>query len=202
MDAVCPREVQDALERARGEPVDVYINSPGGDVFSASEIYAALVAYTGSVQIHGVGQVASAASVILCAGQSDITPTGMVMIHNVSGGARGDYHTMDKASELLQKANRAVVAAYVRKTGKPENEVLAMMDRETWMTAAEAVELGLVDSIAQGGVQLTASAGGMLPRETIEKLRNTVLRPPKNRADLLFAKAALKLLKMKRSIDV
>lgn len=171
LDGVSPRAVQDKLAAANGQTVDVYINSPGGSVFAGSEIYAALRAHAGGVRIHVVGEASSAASVIMCAGPCDIAPTGMVMVHNVSGGAQGDYHDMDNASEMLREANRAIAAAYVEKTGKPEAEVLAMMDKETWLSAARAVEYGLVDSISQpAAAPLVASAVNLLSRETIEKI--------------------------------
>lgn len=173
MDAVAPREVLTALDRAPNERADVYINSPGGSVFAGGEIYDALRAHPGGVQIHVTGHAASAASMIMCAGPCDISPTALVMIHNVSGGAQGDYHTMDATSETLKKANQAVAAAYRHKTGKSEEELLALMDKETWMTAQEAIEAGFADSLTESArpLPLTASLSGMLPQAVIDKLR-------------------------------
>lgn len=199
MEAVCPRDVLEKMPPTSGERLDVYINSPGGDVFAGSEIYEALRAYKGPVKIHVI-HAASAASMIMCAAWSEITPTGMVMIHNTSCYAWGDYHDMDKASEFLQKANKAVAAAYVAKTGKPEKEILAMMDRETWLTAAQAVEYGLVDAISSSQVSLAAGIG-MLPRETIDKIKNSMRRPPEKAGafslEQLKAQAQLDYLKIK-----
>ena len=200
IDAVCPRDVLSGIEKADGEPLDVYINSEGGDVFAGSEIYSALREYGGVVTIHVVGFAASAASVIMCARDCDITPTGLVMIHNVSGGARGDYHVMDKESDILQTANDALSEAYCLKTGKSKSEILKLMDNEAWLTAKEAVEFGLVDRVT--GLQLTAAGscfssksmtsinGGVLPsqvyfssksipRATIEKMKN-LIKPPES----------------------
>ena len=162
MDAVAPREVLTALDRAPNERADVYINSPGGSVFAGSEIYDALRAHPGGVQIHVTGHAASAASMIMCAGPCDISPTALVMIHNVSGGAQGDYHEMDATSETLKKANQAVAAAYRHKTGKSEKELLALMDKETWMTAQEAIEAGFADRPDR--VRTTAAADGIVFR--------------------------------------
>lgn len=148
INATCPADVKDALATANGENIDIYINSPGGEIFAASEIYSELRAYKGNVKIHIVGIAASAASVIACAAKSDISPTGMMMIHNVSSYASGDYRVMDHTSELLVKANRAVCAAYTNKTGRPEDEMLELMNKESWLTAQEVVEMGLVDEIA------------------------------------------------------
>ena len=197
MDATCPRDVQAVLDQAAGEPLEVHINSPGGDIFSGSEIYEALRSYQGAVNLHIVGVAASAASVIACAGRSDIAPTGMVMIHNVSTGTKGDYHAMDHSSEVLQKANRAIAAAYTAKTGKPEAEVLGMMDRETWLTAQEAVEAGLVDAISQGSSRLVASGPGSLPLEVIAKLKGSIRNPFQQRTECDRVQASINLLKLK-----
>lgn len=83
IEATSPKKISDALREAGGEDVEIHINSPGGDVFAGSEIYTALRAYSGKVKIKIVGIAASAASVIAQAGKSEISPTGMFMIHNV-----------------------------------------------------------------------------------------------------------------------
>lgn len=200
-EATCPKDVTSAIEKANGDKLDVYINSGGGSIFAGSEIYAALQEYGGQVQIHVVGLAASAASVIACAAQSDITPTAMLMVHNVSGGAEGDYHDMDKTSEILQKANETIAAAYVAKSGMTEADALAMMDKETWLSAKDAVEKGLIDKIAEPkNLQLVAAFNSpLLPQSAIEKIRNTVKRPLENEADIFMCKTAqakLKLIKL------
>lgn len=201
MDAVCPRDVLTKIPQDEKEPIDVYINSGGGEITSGSEIYAALREYRGIVNIHVVGMAASAASVIACAGKSDITPTALFMYHNVSGGAHGDYHELEKGADRLKNANRSIAAAYMEKTGMSENELLAQMDAETWITAADAVRLGFIDEIAKNqnqNARLTASTGsGLLPQETINKIRNQFAnsRPDKD-ADFLYAKAELDLIKL------
>lgn len=179
MSCCSPKKVNKALSEAAGTEVDVYINSTGGSIFAGSEIYSALRGYKGKVMIHVVGTAASAASVIACAGESDISPTAMVMVHNVSsGGAAGDYHVKDKESEILRKANEAIAAAYIEKTGMKKEDALAMMDRETWMTAEDAVKVGLIDRIAEpAAMNMVAAAGNVLPAEAIEKLRNTLKSP-------------------------
>lgn len=172
MDCTCPKQVTDALTQAKGGKVDVYINSGGGDIFAGTEIYGALEAYPGEVLIHVVGSACSAASVIACAGKSDIVRTGMFMYHNVSGGARGDYRAMDKCSDILKAANKAMCAAYVHKTGKSEDELLKDMDAETWLTAEQAVEKGFIDKIAENqNLKLTASFGNVIPQSVVDKIR-------------------------------
>ena len=162
------------LSREKNEPADVYINSPGGDLTSGVEIYEELRQY-GNVNIH-VMQACSAASVIMCAGRSEISPAGMVMIHNVSGQFGGDHNDMRHAENVLKTADRAVASAYEAKTGKPVSEWLTKMNAETWLSASEAVELGLIDRIsdANGGniPALAAAASGLLPVQVTEAMRN------------------------------
>lgn len=195
-DATCPRDVLKAIEAANGERLDVYINSGGGDISAGSEIYAALQAYTGQVAIHVVGYACSAASVIACAGHSDMVRTGLFMYHNVSGGFRGDHNAMTKGAEILQVADRAIAAAYRAKTGKTEKELLDAMDAETWMTAEDAVKMGFIDEIAENqNLKLSASAAGSLPAGVVDKVRNLIKAPPTNEAEAL--KIRYQILNMK-----
>ena len=174
MDFAAPKNVQKSLDEANGEPVDVYIDSGGGDIFAGSAIYSALRSYPGKVNIHVVGLAASAASVIACAAESDIAPTAMIMVHNVSTRASGDYHAMDKSSETLQKANRAIASAYVEKTGMSEDEALRLMDCETWLTANEAVEKGLIDKISENKTVLVAGLTTIPSIEAVNKLKSMI----------------------------
>ncbi len=203
MDSTCPKDVQNAIDKANGEPLEVFINSGGGDIFAGSEIYSALRSYKGVVNIHVVGFAGSAASVIACAGKSDATPTAMVMVHNVSGGANGDYHSMDHSSEVLQTANKSIAAAYVTKTGMSEKDALAMMDKETWLTAQQAVEKGLIDKIAESqNLKLVAAYQSLvIPQSVIEKVRNSVKEPLLNEADFLCRKAQTKLNLLKLEVS-
>lgn len=206
MESTSPKDVNTALDKANGQSVDVWINSGGGDIFAGSEIYTALKSYKGSVSIHVVGLAASAASVIAMAGKSDISPTAMIMVHNVSSMAGGDYHDMDKMSETLQQANIAIAGAYIAKTGMEEQDALDMMDKETWLTAQQAVDKGLIDSIMFESIQLVASYNsGVLPKSVVDKIRNTVRNPlnseseqVQNNTDIFMqqAKAKLKLLNL------
>lgn len=201
MDSTCPNDIQKAIDQANGEPLEVYINSGGGDIFAGSDIYATLRSYKGRVNIHVVGVAASAASVIACAGISDMSPTAMMMVHNVSTIAQGDYRVMDKKSDILQTANKAMAAAYIAKTNMSEKEALAMMDEETWLTAQQAVDKGLIDKIAESqNLKLVAAyQTPVLPQAVIDKVRNTVKNPLKDEAGIFLrekAQAKLNLLKL------
>lgn len=179
MDAVAPKVVRKALLEANGEPVEVLINSNGGDVFSGSEIFTILREYSGTVKIKIQSFAASAAAVIAMAGESEMSPVAQLMIHNVSGGARGDHRDMEHAAEVLANANKALANAFTSKTGKTEQEILALMAKETWFTAEQAVKEGFVDRIMfaetpaiEKPLQLAASHGsGLLPENVLAQVR-------------------------------
>lgn len=168
-----PQNIRQAIAEANGTPLDVEISTCyGGDVFSGSTIYSVLRSYAGGVHIHITGLAASAASVIAMAGPSDMSPTAQLMVHRVSSSAQGNYHAMDTSSASLQEADKSIAAAYVAKSGMAEKDALKLMDNETWITAAHAVELGLVDQISDAAPQLVNAAYGLpLPRAVIEKTR-------------------------------
>ena len=194
--ATCPKIVNDAIDKASGEDLEVIINSGGGSVFAASEIYTALKSYMGNVTVKIVGMAASAASVIAMAGKKVMmTPTGQMMIHNVTTYAEGDYRDMEHTADILKTANDTIANAYRLKSGKTQEELLALMDDETWMDAKKAKELGLIDEIMFEDVQLAASAGysGLLPPEVINTVRNKL----QGEKALKAAHAKLNFLKLK-----
>lgn len=177
--STCPKIVRDLLSSANGEPVTVTVNSGGGDVTSGQEIYTILREYAGSVLIRIQSMAASAAAVISMARESEISPVAQLMIHNVSARAEGDYRDMEHAAEVLRSSNKALAAAFAAKTGKAEAEILGLMDRETWLTAEQAVANGFVDRVMSDKsgqkdpkLQLAASFGpGLLPEKTLAYAR-------------------------------
>ena len=193
IEATSPKDVTAVLDRAGGQPVEVEINSGGGDIFAGSEIYTALRTYKGEVNVYIVGLAASAASVIAMAGKSQMSPTAMMMVHNVSSYAEGDYRDMGHQSEVLQKANKTIAAAYVAKSGMSEKDALSLMDSETWLTAQQAVDKKLVDKVMfSDQSRMAAAYNGLLPQSVIDKAREQLTG---TEAETL--KAKLNLLKVK-----
>ncbi|WP_035356291.1 head maturation protease, ClpP-related [Acetobacterium malicum] len=139
-------DIRNKIRSANGDVLEVSVNSPGGDIFVASEIYTALKNYN-NVKIKVTGLAASAASVIAMAGYCEMSPTAQMMVHNVWTFQSGDYRDMDSASESLKKANRSIANAYCVKSGMAMDAALKMMDDTTWMTAQDAKALGLVDKV-------------------------------------------------------
>lgn len=180
--ATSPSKVSRVVENAirnNVKELNVVINSGGGSVFSASEIYTELKKFAGNVKVEIVGVAASAASVIAMAGTHiAMAPTGQLMIHNAMNSAEGDYRVMNHNSDFLQKVNRSIMNAYISKTGKTVDELKQLMDAETWMTAQEAKEAGFIDEImfesevgAVASMNIPELSGGMLPEEVINRMR-------------------------------
>lgn len=147
-DSTCPNDIKNALAtKPENEKLTVLVNSGGGSVMAGQEIYS-LLSGRNDVEIKVQSLAGSAASVIAMANRCEISPVAMIMIHNVSmRGASGDYHDMQKNAEILRQMNAALASAYIAKTGRSQEEILKLMDRETWLTANQALEMGFVDGI-------------------------------------------------------
>lgn len=128
------------------EPLEVIINSGGGDVYTGSEIYSMLREHQGHVTVKIVGVCASAASMVAMAGDTiEMSPTGLLMIHNAMGWTFGNTQEHEKQIKSLEQANDSIAKAYQRKTGLPLNEIRQMMKEETWFSCDKAIEFGFVD---------------------------------------------------------
>lgn len=175
-----PADVNELIEEAEGgEELEVIINSPGGDVFSGSEIYTALMDYAGPVTSKIVGVAASAASVVAMAGGiTKISPTAEIMIHNVREIAEGDYKQFEHEAEVLKDYNKTIANAYILKTDMERDDLLDLMDKTTWLTPQKAKENGFVDEIMfDEGNKLAASMKTgqfLLSPNVIEKVRNVL----------------------------
>jgi ATP-dependent Clp protease protease subunit len=146
-DEVTPAAFRSELLSGAG-PVTVWINSPGGCVFAAAQIYNMLMEYNGPVTVKIDGIAASAASVIAMAGgEVHMSPVSMLMIHNPATVAVGDSEEMLRAKALLDEVKESIINAYELKTGLSRAKLSHFMDNETWMNANKAVELGFADKI-------------------------------------------------------
>ena len=177
MDATSPNDVTKQITDANGEDLEVEINSGGGDVYAGSEIYTVLKDYKGNVVVKIVGIAASAASVIAMAGNKVmISPPAQIMIHNVSSAVRGDYRELEHKAAFLKNYNVSIANAYMLKTGIRQDELLKLMNKETWLNAQQALEYGFADEIMfDDNNQLVASINSfVLPPEVINKMRNLI----------------------------
>ena len=146
-DEVTPKAFREELEADSGD-ITVWINSPGGNVFAAAEIYTMLRDYQGAVTVKIDAIAASAASVIAMAGNKVLmSPVAMLMIHDPSTIAMGNARDMEKAISTLNEVKESIINAYAFKTGLTHSRIAKLMENETWMNAKKAVELGFADEI-------------------------------------------------------
>ena len=138
--------LQDIELPPSSEPVEVIINSGGGDVFTGSEIYSRLKDHKGQVIVKIVGVCASIASVIAMAGDTvEMSPTGLFMIHNAMTWTYGNTQEHRKQIEALEVINDSIALAYQNKTGLPMDTIRKLMEEETWFSCDRALEYGFVD---------------------------------------------------------
>ena len=157
-DEVTPETFRAELEAVPGD-VDVWINSPGGDVFAAVQIYNMLMEHKGHVTVKIDALAASAASVIAMAGTDVfVTPGSMMMIHNPATIAFGDHNDMQQAINILDEVKESIINAYQIKTGLSRAKLAKLMEDETWMNARRAVELGFADKILYADADAKDSA--------------------------------------------
>ena len=146
-DEITPQMFRDELYAEEGD-ITLWINSPGGNVFAAAEIYTMIRDYPGSVTVRIASIAASAASVVAMAGNLvQMSPTALLMLHDPSTIAMGNARDMEKAITTLHEVKESIINAYVAKTGLSRNRVSKLMSDETWLNAKKAVELGFADEI-------------------------------------------------------
>ena len=146
-DEVTPALFRDELAKVSGN-LTVWLNSPGGDVFAASQIYSMLKNHKGKVTVKIDGIAASAASVVAMAGDETlIAPTALMMIHDPSTCAMGNKADMEKAIILLDEVKESIINAYETKSHLSRNKIAKLMSDETWLNAKKAHEMGFVDGI-------------------------------------------------------
>ena len=165
-DEITPQMFREDLEAEEGD-LTVWINSPGGSVFAAAEIYTMLKNYKDAVTVRIASIAASAASVIAMAGDKvQMSPTGLLMIHDPSTIAMGNAKDMEKAIDTLNEVKESIINAYAAKSGMRRNKIAEMMSNETWMNAKKALEYGFCDEILFEEKEENAQKD---PEETVEE---------------------------------
>lgn len=143
--------VQKILDELNGKPLDIHINSYGGEVFEGFAVYNMLKDYAGHKTVYIDGIAASIASVIAMAGDQVImNKASMMMIHNASGSCWGNAMEMEKVVSALKQIDEVIKDVYLARGLKIGKVTLTkLMEDETYMTAQEAVEYGFADSIME-----------------------------------------------------
>lgn len=149
-DVVTSQFVKDLRKYPEAKRINVYINSPGGDVFAAAAINNQLKAHEAEVHSYIDGLGASAAvGLAMGADVVHMSRSALIMIHNPATRVEGEVKDLEKGVEVLQKVKTTIINIYQEKTGLPEDRLAALMDEESWLTADEALSLGFIDKIAE-----------------------------------------------------
>jgi ATP-dependent protease ClpP protease subunit len=155
---ISPKQFIAALSQTTG-PVLMRINSPGGSVFGAQAMVAAMRAHSAPITAQIDSLAASAASVIAaeCA-ECVMAPGAMLMIHKAWGMTIGNSDDHTQVAGLLDKIDGQIAATYARRAGDDDKEkYMAMMAAETWFDAEEAVAAGFADRLVEGNMQRPAA---------------------------------------------
>jgi ATP-dependent Clp protease, protease subunit len=154
------------------------INSPGGDVFEATAIAAAISQHTGKTIAHIDGLAASAATTVASAADEvEISDGGFYMIHNAWTLAMGDKTALRDAAGLLEKVDGSIVGTYARKTGATAEKIVQWMDAETWFTAQEAVDNGFADRLASPAQKAENASAKAFNLAAYDKTPKALLEP-------------------------
>ena len=196
-DEITPQMFRDELNAGEGD-VTVWINSPGGNVFAAAEIYTMLKDYKGSITVKIDAIAASAASVVAMAGDVvQMSPVAMLMIHDPSTVAMGNTKDMEKAIEVLNEVKESIINAYASKSGLSHARIANLMSNETWMNAKKAVELGFADEVLFEAKQKASDEPEQTPDE--EPGEGKEKRPlQKDAAGHLFSSRQMDLIVLNR----
>lgn len=196
-DEITPQMFRDELNAGEGD-VTVWINSPGGNVFAAAEIYTMLKDYKGSITVKIDAIAASAASVVAMAGDVvQMSPVAMLMIHDPSTVAMGNTKDMEKAIEVLNEVKESIINAYASKSGLSHARIANLMSNETWMNAKKAVELGFADEVLFEAKQKASEESEQTPDE--EPGEGEEKRPiQKDAAGHLFSSRQMDLIVLNR----
>ena len=135
-----------------GKDISFYINSPGGVVSAGLAIYDTMQYVRSPVSTVCIGQAASMGSLLLCAGAKDkryALPNARIMVHQPSGGAQGQAADIEIQAREILALRRRLNDIYVRHTGQSLDVIERKLERDSFMSAEEAREFGLVDTVVE-----------------------------------------------------
>ncbi|WP_416046685.1 head maturation protease, ClpP-related [Cupriavidus basilensis] len=147
------------LASITADTIHLRVNSPGGDVFAARAMEAALRGHSAKIIAHVDGLAASAASfLIMAADEIEISDGGFVMIHKAWTALWGNANDLRSEADLLDKIDATLVSTYAQRTGQSAEDIAAWMDAETWLSADEAIAKGFADRKAEVAAKTSAQA--------------------------------------------
>lgn len=159
-DEVTPAQFQkDLAALGQIEQLDVFVNSPGGDVFAGITIYNILKRHEANITVHVDGLAASAASVVVMAGNKIIMPkAATLMIHNAWSGCWGNKATMRALADELERLDGQLAGIYASRTGNDAALIAGWMNAERWMSGDEAFADGFADEVEENKQAIAACA--------------------------------------------
>ena len=169
-DEVTPQQFKDDLN-ALGDidTLNVYINSPGGDVFAGQAIFSILKRHKASVNVFIDGLAASIASVIAMAGDTIVIPrNAMMMVHNPWTVAVGNAAELRESADRLDKVGESVIEAYLSKATLDKKKLVELLDAETWLSAEDCLEYGFADEIEE-----TKQVAACIDKDILGRYKNT-----------------------------
>lgn len=172
---ISAKQIADDLKAAKdAKTIRVRINSPGGSIIEGTAIHNLLRRHSGKKIVTVDGMAASMASVVAMAGDEiEMGEGSYIMIHNPLGFVYGTAEDMQDYADLLSKMKDQLIGIYAKRTGQSPEDLSAMMDAETWMTPAEAIDKGFADWQTKGlavAAQFDLSRFGRVP--AVYSLRN------------------------------
>lgn len=149
-DGIQARDFAEQLLAIDAPEIDVRINSNGGEVFTAQAIYSSLKRHPAKINVFIDGMAASAATIVAMAGDVITMPeNALMMVHNPLTGLWGNANEMREVADTLDKVRETMLAVYRNKTELDDTKLTELLDAETYMTAAEAFDLGFVDVVSE-----------------------------------------------------
>ena len=167
-------DVKDQMDCAKGfSDILVRVNSPGGSAFDGIAIYNLIRAQKVPVKVCVDGVAASAASIIAMAGDDiEMGENTMIMIHNALGLGIGNATELRKLADTLDKVSDSIATTYVNRTGKTLDEVHALMNEETWMSAKDAITNGFATHITEDQDERSITALAMAKQFNYKHLKS------------------------------
>lgn len=194
---ISPRQFIEALAQTTG-PVTLRINSPGGSVFGAQAMVAAMRAHGQPITAQIDSLAASAASVIAAeAAECVMSPGSMLMIHKAWGMTIGNGDDHLSAASLLEKIDGQIADTYARRAGGDREKYMALMAAERWFSADEAVEAGLADRVIEDNTQRPANRWDLSAYAAVPAIEEPQPEVPSLQAELREAmqrRAAAKVI--------
>lgn len=200
-DEISAKQIERELQGLDNVPLEIHINSGGGDVFEGFTIFNLLNSYKGHKTVVIDGLCASIASVIAMAGDEiKMNTASMMMIHNASGACYGTSKEMTELAEVLSKINEIIKDVYLKRVNADRDVLTQLMDDEKFLTAQECLDMNFCDEIIDAKQEDVTASYENLNKEITDRLKTlqtlkAYVEPPKQEPKEAPKNKTLKLFK-------